>query len=140
MKPGHLDQLVDDVLGRQQRLCVERTRPGLQGEEVMVAAGVARPRKLAVDEELAHQEEVGGVDHRLEPGGQASMSLEEAELAQRRLLFLLSLLRQRLLQRGATAIRAVGGREVEFGEQAVMQRLGQVVLELLYERLLADQR
>src|SRR4029077_5590804 len=107
---------------------------------MVIAADVARPDELVVDHEAAHQEEVSGVKHLLQTGGQALMSLEEPELSQRRLLFLLSLLRERLLQKLATAIRPVLGREVQLSKQAIVERLGQVVIELLDEPLLTNQR
>src|ERR1700736_1141581 len=91
-------------------------------------------------EERAHQEEVGGVDRQLQPLPQAAMPLEEAELAQRRLLFPRSLRRERLLESRAPAIRPVVGRQVQFGEQAIAQRFAEVVLELLDQAFLADQR
>src|SRR6202011_448062 len=108
-KTGEFDQLVDDVVGRHQRLTVEGTRPGRQRQEMVIAADVARPDELVVENEPAHQEKVGGVKPLFRASGQAVMALEDPELFQRRLLFLFSVLRKRLLEGRATAIGPVVG-------------------------------
>src|SRR5258708_13753793 len=107
---------------------------------MVIAADVARPDELVVEQEAAHQEEVGGVEHLLEPSGQAAVSLEEPELSQRRLLFLLSPLRERLLQNLVATIGTVIGGKVQFREHAISEQLRQVVLELLDQRFFANQR
>ena len=68
------------------------------------------------------------------------MSLEEPELSQRRLLFLLSLRRERCFEGVAPLVRPILGRKTQLGEQAIAERLRQVVLELLHERLFAIER
>ncbi|TMD10827.1 MAG: hypothetical protein E6J07_10315 [Chloroflexi bacterium] len=68
------------------------------------------------------------------------MSLEEAELSQRRLLILRSLLRERRLQGIAPLVRPILGRQLQLGEQAIAEWLRQVVLELLDQPLFAYQR
>ena len=73
----------------------------------MIATNVSRLRQVVADVELAHQEEIRGADHHLQPGSQASVPLVEAELIERGLLFLLSLFDQRVLDGGAPAIRSV---------------------------------
>lgn len=140
MKTSDFDQLVDDVFSRHQGLPVEGARPGVERQEMVVAADVALPHELVVEHEAAHREEVGSVKHLLKTSGQASVALEEPELSQRLLLFLLALLRERLLQSRAAAIGPVIGGQVQLGKQAVMKRLGQIVLELLDERFLTNER
>src|SRR5207237_9895692 len=140
MKTGHVDPLIDDVVRGHERLAVEGARALRQGEEVVFAADVTRPGELVVEEEATHQEEVGGVQHLLQSGGQAAVSLEEAELSQRRLLILRSLLRERRLQGIAPLVRPILGRQLQLGEQAIAEWLRQVVLELLDQPLFAYQR
>src|SRR6202165_253389 len=68
------------------------------------------------------------------------MPVEDPESPRPRLLFLLSLLRERLFQSRAAAIGPVVGGPMELGDQVVTKRLGEVVLEILDERFLANQR
>src|SRR5260370_23632643 len=107
---------------------------------MMIAANVARPGQFVVEQEAAHQEEVGSVKHLLQTSGEAAVSLKEAQLFKRRRLLRLSLLRERLLQNLVAAIRPVVGRQVQLGEQAVAERLRQAVLALLDQRFFANQR
>src|SRR3989442_14656828 len=140
MNTGHFAQVIDDAFRRQQGASVKGERPGLEREEVMVAADIARTCKLGVEKQPTHQKEVGGVQHLLQSGGQPAVSLEEPELSQRPLLFLLSLLRERLLEGIAPLVRPILGRKMQLGEQAIAERLRQVVLELLDKCFFANQR
>src|ERR1700694_1883841 len=107
---------------------------------MMVATDVARLCEAVVEEELPHQEEVGGVDHQIQPRGQAAVSLEEAEFVQRRLLFPLSLFGQRAPEcRSPLGGVRVGG-QPQMCQQPLPQRLRKVVLEFLDEPLLAEHR
>ena len=107
---------------------------------MVVAADVARPGELVVEKEPTHQEEVGGVQHLIQSGGQAAVSLEESELSQRRLLVLRSPLRERRLQRIAPLVRSILRGQLQLGEEAIAERLCQVFLELLDQCGFANQR
>src|SRR5207248_7964872 len=111
-----------------------------ESEEMVVAADVARRGELVVEKEPTHQEEVGGVHHLIQSGGQAAVSLEESELSQRRLLVLRSPLRERRLQRIAPLVRSILRGQLQLGEEAIAERLCQVFLELLDQCCFANQR
>src|SRR5256884_9479736 len=119
---------------------VEGAHPRREREEMVVAADVARRGELVVEIEPTHQEEVGGVQHLIQSGGQAAVSLEESELSQRRLLVLRSPLRERRLQRIAALVRPILGGQLQLGEEAIAERLCQVFLELLDQCCFANQR
>ena len=107
---------------------------------MVVAADIAGHGQLIADEEPPHQEQVRRGEHHIEAGRQAVMPLVEAKLAQLSLLFPLSLFRQGAVECRPALVRPVLWREVEPGEDPFVQRFGQIVLELLDNDLLADQR
>src|SRR6266566_237378 len=107
MKTGDFDQLSDDVFRRHEVLPVEGAGSRRDREEVVFAADITRSGEAIVKKEPTHQKEVGGVQHLLQSRGQAVVSLEEPELSQRRLLFLLSQLCERLLEGVAPLVRPV---------------------------------
>src|SRR5437667_874838 len=106
----------------------------------MVATYVSRLRQVVADEEPPHQEEIGGAEHHLQPGGQAAVSLKEAELIERGLLFLFSLVGKRLLDGRTPAIWSVIGGQRDRREHSIMQELRQIVFELLSDRPITDQQ
>src|SRR5437667_9969668 len=100
----------------------------------MVATYVSRLRQVVADEEPPHQEEIGGAEHHLQPGGQAAVSLKEAELIERGLLFLFSLVGKRLLDGRTPAIWSVIGAQRDRREHSIMPEVPQIVFALLTAR------
>ena len=107
---------------------------------MVVATDVARARQPIIEEELPHQEEVGCVDHQLQPGSKAAVSLVKTELTERHLLFPLSLIGQRALERRSPLIGARIGGQPQSRDQPLLQRLGKILFEFVDDPLLADER
>src|SRR2546429_6718384 len=140
MRRAIFDSLTEDFSRGRGASAGEGPQTRRESEEMVVAADVARRGELVVEKEPTHQEEVGGVQHLLQSGGQAAVSLEEAELSQRRLLILRSPLRERRLQRIAPLVRPILGGQLQLGEEAIAERLCQVFLELFDQCGFANQR
>ena len=105
----------------------------------MVATNITGARQLLADEEPTHQEEIGCSDHHLQPSGQAAVSPVEAELIESSLLFFLSLFGEGTLDGRTALIWSILWRQRTRREQPIMERLRQIVFELLDDGFLTDQ-
>src|SRR5207248_9623386 len=96
-------------------------------------------RQVVTTDELAHEKEVGRLDHGRQTRSKPAVAVEETELPECGRLFPLPLLAQNLSDRHPPAIRIFFRRKLQLANDPIANRLGQVVLEFLDHGRIANQ-